>query len=392
VRIAIDARAYFQRTGIARYTRGLVSALAAARGGSGHEFLLLISDHHRPNEIDLPHHMTAQVSRAPWLAGDQEREALQAEALAWGADLFHAIFPPIGLEALPSVVTVFDLTPLTHPQLHQDIVRQIFSTAWDHTKTTAARLVACSQATRDVMMTTGVSDPDPAVIGIGLSEPFDQPFDPPPPRPSESTASERSGVLFVGTLEPRKKAHLVFDAISLLHRRGIAVPLTIVGKTGWGDQQWREHIPDVSAASAVRCTGYVSDAELLALYRTSAILVCPSEVEGFGLPVLEAMSQGVMPIVSNTPALVELVADPHCIVEPTAAAIADALARWLADAEGRAAIARSLRARAHGYRWSRIADDWLAFYAAVIDDDGSSRVSNPTSRTVSSTNRSHVKR
>jgi glycosyltransferase involved in cell wall biosynthesis len=385
VRIAIDARAYFQRTGIARYTRGLVSALAAARGGSRHEFLLLISDHHRPNEIDLPHHMTAQVSRAQWLAGDQEREALQAEALAWGADLFHAIFPPIGLDALPSVVTVFDLTPLTHPQLHQDLVRHIFTAAWDHTKTTAARLVACSQATREVMLATGVSDPDPAVIGIGLSEPFNQPFDQAPPPES----SDRSGVLFVGTLEPRKKAHLVFDAISLLHRRGIDVPLTIVGKTGWGDQQWREHIPD---ASAVRCTGYVSDADLLALYRTAAILVCPSEVEGFGLPVLEAMSQGVMPIVSNTPALVELVADPRCIVEPTAAAIADALARWLADADGRTAIARSLHARAHCYSWSRIADAWLEFYAAVIDDDGSSRASNPTSRTVSSTNRSHVKR
>jgi glycosyltransferase involved in cell wall biosynthesis len=386
VRIAIDARAYFQRTGIARYTRGLVSALAAARGGSRHQFLLLISDHHRPNEIDLPHHMTAQVSRAQWLAGDQEREALQAEALAWGADLFHAIFPPIGLDALPSVVTVFDLTPLTHPQLHQDIVRHIFTTAWDHTKTTSARLVACSQATRDVMMATGVSDPNPAVIGIGLSEPFNQPFDQPPP---ESTATARSGVLFVGTLEPRKKAHLVFDAISLLHRHGIEVPLTIVGKTGWGDQQWREHIPD---ASAVRCTGYVTDAELLALYRTSAILVCPSEVEGFGLPVLEAMSQGVLPLVSNTPALVELVADPRCIVEPTAAAIADALGRYLTDAAGRAAIARSLQARAQGYRWSRVAEDWLDFYAAVIEDDGSSRVSNPTSRTVSSTNRSHVKR
>jgi glycosyltransferase involved in cell wall biosynthesis len=328
--------------------------------------------------------MIAQVSRAPWLAGDQEREALQAEALAWGADLFHAIFPPIGLDALPSVVTVFDLTPLTHPHLHQDIVRHIFTTAWDQTNTTSARLVACSQATREVMMATGVSDPDPAVIGIGLSEPFTQ------APPTET--GERSGVLFVGTLEPRKKAHLVFDAISLLHRHGIEVPLTIVGKTGWGDQQWREHIPDASAASAVRCTGYISDADLLALYRTSAILVCPSEVEGFGLPVLEAMSQGVLPIVSNTPALVELVADPRCIVEPTAAAIADALARWVSDHAGRTGITQALQARATNYRWSRVADDWLDFYAAVIDDDGSSRVSNPTSRTVSSTNRSHVKR
>jgi glycosyltransferase involved in cell wall biosynthesis len=107
--------------------------------------------------------------------------------------------------------------------------------------------------------------------------------------------------------------------------------------------------------------------------------------------VLEAMSQGVLPIVSNTPALVELVADPRCIVEPTARAIADALAMWLADDASRAVVARSLQARAHGYTWSRVADDWLALYADVVSA-GRSRTSKPTSRTVSSTNRSQVKR
>ena len=206
MRIAIDARAYFQRTGIARYTRGLVSALASQP--AVHEFLLLISDHHRPDELSLPPHVTVQVSHAPWLGADEERRVLRQEAGAWGADLFHAIFPPIAFDDLPSIVTIFDVTPLTHPHLHQEVVRHAFSRAWDHLRGTNARLAAVSNATRAAILASGTPDPNPLVIGIGVSPPFD--------RRADEPSSARHGVLFVGTLEPRKNAPLVVDAVRLL--------------------------------------------------------------------------------------------------------------------------------------------------------------------------------
>jgi len=377
MRIAIDARAYFQRTGIARYTRGLVSALADR--GQAHEFLLLISDHHRPEEIALPAHMTAQVSRAPWLGGDDERRTLEAEAMAWDADIFHAIFPPVGLEHVRSVATIFDLTPLTHPELHQDIVRTTFTRAWAHAQATDTRLVAVSQATRRAILEMDAADPDPAVIGIGLSPPFDGPRAP---------DGARSGVLFVGTLEPRKNARLVLQAISRLRQQGLDVPLTIVGKSGWGDQEWQEEIGQCPSAQRV---GYISDEELLARYRQAALLVCPSEVEGFGLPVLESMAQGVVPIVSRTPALMELVDDPRFTVDTDAVAIAHAIAGWMSNEPARAAASRELQARARGYSWSCVADAWVKLYSELASA-GSTRRSHPTSRNVSSTKRSHVKR
>jgi glycosyltransferase involved in cell wall biosynthesis len=357
MRIVIDARAYFQRTGIARYTRGLVHALTAS--APGHEFIVLISNHHRPEEIALPPNARAVVSSAEWLAGDRERQVIEAEARYWNADLFHAIFPPMGLREIPSVLTVFDVTPLTHPELHQPIVRDAFSRAWESLDVTRPRIVATSRATRDAILAAGSPDPVPAVIGIGLSSPFDAP-------PIEEERADRRGVLFVGTLEPRKNAALVVDAATRLHERGIDVPVTFAGKAGWGDQAWQERLRDLRHVSV---RGFVTDGELLELYRQAAILVCPSTVEGFGLPVLEAMAQGALPLVARTPALEELVGDPRLAVDLDADAFATAIEWWLSHPVERAETIARLRERAAEFTWSAVADEWLGLYRGLGPSD-----------------------
>jgi glycosyltransferase involved in cell wall biosynthesis len=356
VRIVVDARAYFQRTGIARYTRGLVHALAAAAREDEHELVVLISNHHRADEITLPGRTRVVVSDAEWLGGDQERAALAADARRQGADLFHAIFPPLALDEVRTVVTVFDVTPLTHPELHQPVVRDAFGGAWRSLDGRDARLVAVSRATRDAMRAVGAPDPDPAVIGIGVSAPFDSTVE-------GLDAASRRGLLFVGTLEPRKNAPLVLEVMEVLHRRGRGVPVTLVGKTGWGDQVWQErlqHLPDVSVR------GFVSDEELLARYRQAAFLLCPSTVEGFGLPVLEGMAQGVLPLVARTPALSELVADPRLALDRDATAFANAIEWWLDHPEEWESTTRRLTDRARACSWRAVADAWLRLYGSLV--------------------------
>ena len=139
----------------------------------------------------------------------------------------------------------------------------------------------------------------------------------------------------------------------------IATTLTVVGKTGWGD------VPIAAAGMAsgrVHLTGFVSDAELLSLYRRAAILVCPSTEEGFGLPVLEAMAQGALPLVSQADALQEVVGDPALVVDRSRDAWADALAWWLARPAEREALTARLIERAHARRWDAIADAWTTLY------------------------------
>jgi len=225
MRIALDARSYFMRTGIARHTRGLVHSLVAAN--SPHEWLLLVSDRHAPDEIAVDRRrVEVRQSAAPWLGGEAEREALCAEAHRWGADLFHAVFPPHGLPDVPTLTTVFDFSPLSHPGLHQEPVREAFSDAWTSAVADTKGFAAVSEATRRRLQDR-IGDDRPAwTIPCGLSAPFDCSPSAPP--------SSRSGVLYVGTIEPRKNIPLLLQAVRHLAATGRPVTLTMIGKRGWG--------------------------------------------------------------------------------------------------------------------------------------------------------------
>ncbi len=351
MRIAIDARAYFQRTGIARYTRGLVASLD--RNPGPHHYLLLLSDQHRPDELRLGPRMEARSSRAGWLDVERDAAVLAEEATGWGADRFHAIFPPLVAPGLPTLVTVFDVTPLTLPDAHQPVVRHAFRAGWADVCGSDTRLVAVSKASAAAAVRWGAPADRVTVIGIGLSSPFDTPL------PAGWQDTPRAGVLVVGTLEPRKNVPLAIDAVAALARRGQPTRLTIVGKVGWGDLEaiGRAHaLPDAHLA------GYVSDEALLAFYREAAVLVAPSAQEGFGLPVLEAMAQGVVPLVSPDPALAELVDDPALVVASDVGTLADALGDWLRAPVRRAATATRLVARARARTWDAVAAAWVQAY------------------------------
>ncbi len=343
MRIAIDARAYFQRTGIARYTRGLVHALVAAN--PQHEFLFLISDHHRPSDVPTrDRRVTVQVSSAPWLSGRQERARLGREVRAWRADRFHSIFPPLVVDGVPSIVTVFDLTPFSHPHLHQPEVVRAFRTAMPRALAGAAGVVAISQATADAVRRRFPAVASRVrVAGVGLPDHLDAP----------SRDGRRSGVLYVGTIEPRKNVPVIVEAARRLRARGCRTPVTIVGKQGWGGFDVASAIAGVPG---IRYHGYVDDRRLRTLYRRAAVFLYPSAAEGFGLPVLEAMSQGALPLVSPDAALGEVVGDASLVVDPLDPdSVADAVLRWSRPTPARAARTARLMRRARRHTWQRAA-------------------------------------
>jgi alpha-1,3-rhamnosyl/mannosyltransferase len=293
-----------------------------------------------------------QVSRAPWLGDTSERAVLETEVAEWRADVFHGVFPPHVLDHTPSIVTLFDVTPLTHPTLHRDDVRGAFEAAWQRLQLApTGSAVPVSRATRAAARRFGVTATE--VIGIGLPDAF---LAGPP------ATGPRAGVLCVGTLEPRKNLPLLLEATDLLARRGAAIDLTVVGKSGWGD---------VSAAIrplAARATfrGFVDDAALLDGYASHAIVACPSSEEGFGLPVLEAMALGALPLVSPAPALAELVGDPRLTVPLQPEAWADRIHWWLTHEDERARVCNRLAQRARArHGWAAIADAWLRRYARM---------------------------
>jgi glycosyltransferase involved in cell wall biosynthesis len=344
MRIAFDARSYFMRTGIARYTRGLLHALVEAR--PPHELLVLISNHHRPDELLLnAPDVDVRVSRAPWLAGRCEREVLEQEVHSWGADVYHAVFPPHALARVRTVTTVFDLSPLSHPTLHTPEVVSAFSEAWETAASLSRVFVAGSRATRDRVTERVGADRPVFVAGGGVSPPFDV------AAPGPQDGLKRFGVLFVGTVEPRKNIALLLEAMRGLPD-DVRGELTLVGKRGWGYEQFES---DLARTPGARWLGYVTDEQLLQCCRSAAVVALPSRLEGIGLPLVEAMAQGALPLVSDDPALAELVDRPELRLASDARQWTAALAYWLGHPDDRAQLTHTTEALARTFTWERSA-------------------------------------
>lgn len=121
-------------------------------------------------------------------------------------------------------------------------------------------------------------------------------------------------ILAVGTLEPRKGLDRLIRALA--HENAPDLPLLIAGPDGWGNV----NVAELTTAagldeSRVRALGYLSDSDLALVMSRASVFVYPSRAEGFGLPVLEAMSLGVPVIHTDDPALLEVSADSGIVVE-----------------------------------------------------------------------------
>ena len=170
---------------------------------------------------------------------------------------------------------------------------------------------------------------------------------------------EKPYLLCTGTLEPRKNLPRLIAAFASLPRSlRERFDLVLAGARGWNEA---ETFAAVHAhAGLVRTLGYVEDADLRALYRRAEAFAFPSLGEGFGLPVLEAMTAGTPVLASDLPVLREvggdaaLYADPHSV---------EALSAGLADLLGDEAQ-RTRRSgwgtRAPQFSWRRTAAETLA--------------------------------
>ncbi|HEY4206394.1 MAG TPA: glycosyltransferase family 1 protein [Puia sp.] len=124
----------------------------------------------------------------------------------------------------------------------------------------------------------------------------------------KTTGGRKNYLLFVGTVEPRKNLSFLLKLFKMLEPG--EYELVIAGDPGWGDA--RKHIDDILAekgypAASVHFIGYVTDEELIALYRDAALFISTSLNEGLGLPQLEAMACGCPVIAPHNSAMIEVV-------------------------------------------------------------------------------------
>jgi glycosyltransferase involved in cell wall biosynthesis len=172
-------------------------------------------------------------------------------------------------------------------------------------------------------------------------------------------------VLTVGSLQPRKNLPVLFRGWQQLQSFAADIDLVVVGSARGNFAP----LSDDSSANHVRYLGYVEDAQLPALYAGALCVVIPSEYEGFGLPVLEAMACGAPVIAASGSALEEVAGDAAMLVDARdPAALADALETLLLDSELRKILGARGRAHAARYTWEQTAcETWNVLESAAHD-------------------------
>jgi glycosyltransferase involved in cell wall biosynthesis len=163
-------------------------------------------------------------------------------------------------------------------------------------------------------------------------------------------------LLAVGSQEPRKNLGVLYAAMRQLAAAGRTIPLVLCGPKGVHGYRDGDRTPDW-----LRHAGFVRDDELAALYARATALVFPSRYEGFGLPVLEAMTVGGAVICSNSSTLPEVGGDAVLYFDPDdPSALAAQVTRLLDDTALRDTLVCAGLQQATRYSWSQSAAGTLA--------------------------------
>ncbi len=172
-------------------------------------------------------------------------------------------------------------------------------------------------------------------------------------------------VLAIGTLEPRKNFPHLVGAFGELAARHDDLRLVIVGHDGPARPAIDDAVARLptAARSRVVITGGVSDAARRALLERASVLAYPSIYEGFGFPVLEAMSVGVPVVAARAGSIPEVAGDAALLVEPTDEhALADELERVITDDATRTELVGRGRDRVRAFAWDDTARALVSCY------------------------------
>ena len=166
-------------------------------------------------------------------------------------------------------------------------------------------------------------------------------------------------ILNVGTLEPRKNIITLIMAFDILKKKElIEHKLVLCGGKGWYYDNILRKIRELKIENEIIFTGYVPDDDLPLLYNAAELFVYPSLYEGFGLPVLEAMSCGCPVVTSNVSSLPEIVGNAGILVDPLDVEdLAQTMLKVLKDRDLRKDLVKRGLEQAKVFSWGKAAKE-----------------------------------
>ena len=376
MRIGFDAiRALHNTTGLGNYARGVLRGLHAIApdhslhlyaprppAGAFRDFPAGIGA-----TLHLPEDASTPITRATWRTCRLGRRAAR-DGMALYHGLTHEIPRDLPRTGIPSVVTFADLIYETHPEYFPWFDRWSYRLRYRWSARHADAIVAISAQTRnDLIACYGI---DPGRITI-VPPPRDPTFAVPVPAAARAAVRARHDLppeflLSVGTLEPRKNQDVLLRALASLAPAD-ALPLVLVGRDGGSRAALEATIRALGLGARVRIRTDVATGDLPALLQQSSLFLYPSLVEGFGMPIVEALSAGVPVVASDGPCLLEAGGPESRYV---AAADATGWAAAITELTGKEAVRTRLRVagfqHAAQFDGDRVAARLLGVYDAVM--------------------------
>jgi glycosyltransferase involved in cell wall biosynthesis len=285
-----------------------------------------------------------------------------------GVEVMHF---PMQVGFLTSVPTVFAPHDLQH--LH---LREFFTRAEIAERERRYRTL-CDRASVVTLMSTWGRDDIVANYGLSLEKILVVPGASTAefyPVPTDADTAETTRVLdlpprfaiYPAKAWPHKNHARLVVALRTLRQRGVDVPVVLTGGQAGRDRPVMAQAEAEGVADLVRFVGYVTTAQMAALYRLGTLMVFPTLFEGWGLPVIEAMAAG-LPVASSTvTCLPAVTAGSALLFDPTdSTAIADAIERLWTDESLRRRLAAAGRERAALFSWDRSARMFRACYRTL---------------------------
>lgn len=366
---AIDARTADKHfPGIGRYVANLLRAIP--RRLQPEERVVYLCSRMQREELDLRN--SDQIS---WLETEASPFGL---AQQWqvprllrthGVDVYHSPYYLMPYwPGVPTVLTVYDLIPMHFPEYVSLQARLLFRLTTNLALRRAQRVLAISEATRADYLSNFDLAPDRIYTTHLAAAPSFRPSD------DEQIAKTRREyglphpyVLYVGSNKPHKNlARLVQAWAAVLE--GIVEPHTLV-LAGRRDPRYSHVEREIEHLGLEERVRYIQDAPdetLAALYSGAKVFVFPSLYEGFGLPVLEAMSCGAAVACANCSSLPEIVGDSGILFDPRLIeSIANAIIELLTDHNRRAGLQHKALRRSSTFSWDHTATATLDAYRGL---------------------------
>lgn len=362
INIGIDARLTYYRTGgTSTYIRSLLTALQAS--DQRNRYTILRSRKSDETLVERFKHVNL------WTPAHHkiERLALSVELARLRLDVLHSpdFIPPIR-GARKHVITVHDLAFLLFPHHMTDDSKSYYNDQIQMAVNHADHILAVSEATKhDIMRLLKVPEEKITVQLHGVSSEFR-------PYSTDETAPIRAQyqlpedfMLFVGTIEPRKNIDNLLNAYEIVRSKNADTPpLVIIGNEGWLAGDTIKHIHNTKNVIWLDALDYE---KLPAFYAMASCLILPAFYEGFGLPVLEAMACGTIPIVSDVSSLPEVAGEVGLRMYPDDVdSIVSAIEQFLgADSDWITQQQQFALARASQFTWQKSASVAQSVYEMV---------------------------